>query len=123
MGSTLLPGSHHEVLRSVCPRLRGSCRCSPCLRSSPLWSPCCPWVCSALRRPPCCLCSRPLVYNALDTGLVYPVAEAYVHDPTGDVADDASPAAEAYVHDAAGDVSDNSSPEAEAYVHDPTGDA
>merc|ERR1712192_305006 len=46
----------------------------------------------------------PLVYNALDTGLVYPVAEAYVHD-------------------AAGDVSDNSSPEAEAYVHDTTGDA
>merc|ERR1740122_653000 len=46
----------------------------------------------------------PLVYNALDTGLVSPVAEAYVHD-------------------AAGDVSDNSSPEAEAYVHDTTGDA
>merc|ERR1712222_267698 len=46
----------------------------------------------------------PLVYNAPDTGLVYPVAEAYVHDPTGDV-------------------SDNSSPEAGAYVHDPTGDA
>merc|ERR1739842_221683 len=65
----------------------------------------------------------PLVYNALDTGLVYPVAEAYVHDPTGDVAVDASPEAEAYVHDAAGDVSDNSSPEAEAYVHDTTGDA
>merc|ERR1719177_76555 len=65
----------------------------------------------------------PLVYNALDTGLVYPVAEAYVHDPTGDVADDSSPEAPAYVHDAAGDVSDNSSPEAEAYVHDTTGDA
>merc|ERR1712111_326119 len=46
----------------------------------------------------------PLAYNALHTGLVYPVAEAYVHD-------------------AAGDVADNSSPEAEAYVHDPTGDA
>merc|ERR1712241_946125 len=46
----------------------------------------------------------PFVYNALDTGLVYPVAEAYVHA-------------------AAGDVSDNSSPEAEAYVHDTTGDA
>merc|ERR1712080_653707 len=56
----------------------------------------------------------PVVYNALDTGLVYPVAEPYVHDATGDVADDASPAAEAYVHDATGDVSDNSSPEAEA---------
>merc|ERR1712192_221547 len=65
----------------------------------------------------------PLVYNALDTGLVYPVAEAYVHDAAGDVADDASPAAVAYVHDVAGDVSDNSSPEAEAYVHDTTGDA
>ena len=25
----------------------------------------------------------PLVYNALDTGLVYPVAEPYVHDATG----------------------------------------
>merc|ERR1719220_197276 len=58
----------------------------------------------------------PVVYNPLESGLVYPVAEAYVHDATGDVADDASPAAEAYVHDAAGD-------EAEAYVHDVTGDA
>merc|ERR1712110_507979 len=49
--------------------------------------------------------AAPLVYaHPLDTGLVYPVAEAYVHDATGDV-------------------SDNSSPEAEAYVHDPTGDA
>merc|ERR1712083_632754 len=55
--------------------------------------------------------------------LVYPVAEPYVHDATGDVADDASPAAEVYVHDVTGDVSDNSSPEAEAYVHDTTGDA
>merc|ERR1712192_136539 len=42
----------------------------------------------------------PLVYNALDTGLVYPVAEAYVHDAAGDVADNSSPEAEAYVHDA-----------------------
>merc|ERR1712105_92212 len=65
----------------------------------------------------------PFVYNALDTGLVYPVAEAYVHDAAGDVAVDASPVAEAYVHDVTGDVSDNSSPEAEAYVHDTTGDA
>merc|ERR1711970_170708 len=46
----------------------------------------------------------PVVYNALESGLVYPVAEPYVHDATGDV-------------------SDNSSPEAEAYVHGPTGDA
>merc|ERR1712189_92140 len=60
----------------------------------------------------------PVVYaHPIDSGLVYPVAEPYVHDATGDVADDASPAAEAYVHDATGDVSDNSSPEAEAYVH------
>merc|ERR1719352_1869275 len=65
----------------------------------------------------------PLVYNALDTGLVYPVAEAYVHDAAGDVSDNSSPEAEAYVHDTTGDVSDNSSPEAEAYVHDTTGDA
>merc|ERR1719234_371674 len=40
----------------------------------------------------------PLVYNALDTGLVYPVAEAYVHDAAGDVSDNSSPEAEAYVH-------------------------
>merc|ERR1711931_221150 len=47
----------------------------------------------------------PVVYaHPIDSGLVYPVAEPYVHDATGDV-------------------SDNSSPEAEAYVHDPTGDA
>merc|ERR1739838_554391 len=45
----------------------------------------------------------PLVYNALDTGLVYPVAEAYVHDVTGDVSDNSSPEAEAYVHDTTGD--------------------
>merc|ERR1719347_2133850 len=38
----------------------------------------------------------------LFTGLVYPLAEPYVHDATGDVSDDSSP---------------------EAYVHDPTGDA
>merc|ERR1712042_300487 len=45
----------------------------------------------------------PVVYNALETGLVYPVAEPYVHDATGDVSDDASPEAEAYVHDVTGD--------------------
>merc|ERR1712209_274068 len=39
-----------------------------------------------------------------------PAALPYVHDATGDVADDASPAAEPYVHDATGDV-------AVAYVH------
>merc|ERR1719331_376571 len=44
-----------------------------------------------------------LPYTALDTGLVYPVAEAYVHDPTGDVSDNSSPEAEAYVHDTTGD--------------------
>merc|ERR1711971_294536 len=114
---TLLPGSHHEVLRSVRSRLRGSCpsrrrgccRRSPCLWS-PLWSSflwcpplCCPWVCSALRRSPRCLRSRP----PLST--------------TPLILDLSTPFAEAYVHDAAGDVSDNSSPEAEAYVHDTTG--
>merc|ERR1711879_252584 len=48
----------------------------------------------------------PLVYAApapLDSGLVYPVAEAYVHDATGDVSDDSYPEAEAYVHDPSGD--------------------
>merc|ERR1711951_154062 len=46
----------------------------------------------------------PVVYaHPIDSGLVYPVAEPYVHDATGDAADDASPAAEAYVHDATGD--------------------
>merc|ERR1712126_746483 len=82
----------------------------------------------------------PVAYNALHTGLVYPVAEAYVHDATGDVADDqvvlpaaypyalpyavynplasglVYPVAEPYVHDASGDV-------AEEYVHDTAGDA
>merc|ERR1711939_645587 len=38
----------------------------------------------------------PVVYNPLESGLVYPVAEAYVHDATGDEA-------EAYVHDVTGD--------------------
>merc|ERR1712212_1211190 len=45
----------------------------------------------------------PLAYNALHTGLVYPVAEPYVHDAAGDAADDSSPEAEAYVHDPTGD--------------------
>merc|ERR1711970_217186 len=45
----------------------------------------------------------PVVYNALDSGLVYPVAEPYVHDATGDVSDNSSPEAEAYVHDTTGD--------------------
>merc|ERR1712106_408569 len=49
----------------------------------------------------------PHVYHALNSGLVYPLAEPYVHDPAGDVADAASPEA---------------SPEAPAYVHDTTGD-
>merc|ERR1712153_52278 len=50
----------------------------------------------------------PHVYHALNSGLVYPLAEPYVHDPAGDVAvvaaDDASPEAPAYVHDTTGDV-------------------
>merc|ERR1712013_578029 len=45
----------------------------------------------------------PLAYNALHTGLVYPVAQPYVHDATGDVSDNSSPEAEAYVHDTTGD--------------------
>merc|ERR1712033_75817 len=45
----------------------------------------------------------PVVYDALHTGLVYPLAEPYVHDATGDVSDDSSPEAEAYVHDPTGD--------------------
>merc|ERR1712226_56863 len=47
-----------------------------------------------------------LLYNpaaALDSGLVYPVAEPYVHDPAGDGSDNNYPAAPAYVHDTAGD--------------------
>merc|ERR1712168_1755312 len=83
----------------------------------------------ALARPADEAAVAPLVYGlpyGAAAGYALPYAAphvAYVHDATGDVADDASPAAEAYVHDATGDVSDNSSPEAEAYVHDPTGDA
>merc|ERR1712123_43578 len=46
----------------------------------------------------------PHVYHALNSGLVYPLAEPSVHDPAGDVADAASPEAPAYVHDTAGDV-------------------
>merc|ERR1711913_120884 len=48
----------------------------------------------------------PVVYAApapLDSGLVYPVAEAYVHDPSGDESDNSYPAAEVYVHDPTGD--------------------
>merc|ERR1712076_303606 len=46
-----------------------------------------------------------------EEGAEAPVALAYVHDATGDVAVDDSPAAEPYVHDATGDV-------AVAYVHE-----
>merc|ERR1739844_415569 len=46
-----------------------------------------------------------------EEGAEAPAALPYVHDATGDVADDASPAAEPYVHDATGDV-------AVAYVHE-----
>merc|ERR1711883_14464 len=45
-----------------------------------------------------------------EEGAEAPVALAYVHDATGDVAVDDSPAALPYVHDATGDV-------AEPYVH------
>merc|ERR1712036_4665 len=47
-----------------------------------------------------------------EEGAEAPVALAYVHDATGDVA----------VHDATGDVADDASPAAEPYVHDATGD-
>merc|ERR1712243_310882 len=127
---TLEPGSHHEVLRSVGPRLRGprpTGRQGRCRGSPRLWLPygalAAPGYALPYAAPHVAYAHAPVVYNALETGLVYPVAEAYVHDATGDVADDASPAAEAYVHDVTGDVSDDSYPEAEAYVHDTTGDA
>merc|ERR1712158_202148 len=54
-----------------------------------------------------------------EEGAEAPVALAYVHDATGDVAVDDSPAALPYVHDATGDVA---APAAEPYVHDATGD-
>merc|ERR1719320_628928 len=93
----------------------------------------------------------PLAYNALHTGLVYPVAQPYVHDAAGDVAVDESPEAVAYAHDATGDARKKRDadaqlllpaaypyalpyayhplssglvyPIAEEYVHDPAGDA
>ena len=45
----------------------------------------------------------PVLYHPLESGLVYPVAEAYVHDATGDESDNSYPEAEDYVHDASGD--------------------
>merc|ERR1711992_201603 len=57
-----------------------------------------------------------------EEGAEAPVALAYVHYSTGDVAVDDSPAALPYVHDATGDVADDASPAAEPYVHDATGD-
>merc|ERR1712079_977712 len=45
-----------------------------------------------------------------EEGAEAPVALAYVHDATGDVAVDDSPAALPYVHDATGDVADGASP-------------
>merc|ERR1712121_502208 len=44
-----------------------------------------------------------LAYHPLDSGLVYPAAEAYVHDTAGDESDNSYPEAEAYVHDTTGD--------------------
>ena len=38
-----------------------------------------------------------------ESGLVYPVAAPYEHDPTGDSSDDSYPEAVAYVHDTTGD--------------------
>merc|ERR1712177_202627 len=102
MGSSLKPGSHHEVLRSVCPRLCGP---RPLVYGLPYGALAAPGYALPYAAPHVAYAHAPVVYNALDSGLVYPVAEPYVHDATGDVADDASPAAEAYVHDATGDVS------------------
>merc|ERR1712110_291170 len=51
--------------------------------------------------------------HPLDSGLVYPVAEAYVHDATGDVSDNSPPEAEAYVHDTTGDAQMNKNKECE----------
>merc|ERR1712076_248910 len=50
-----------------------------------------------------------------EEGAEAPLALAYVHDATGDVAVDDSPAALPYVPD-------DASPAAEPYVHDATGD-
>jgi len=44
-----------------------------------------------------------VAYAPLESGLVYPVAQPYVHDATGDVSDDSYPEALPYVHDATGD--------------------
>jgi len=44
-----------------------------------------------------------LAYAPLESGLVYPVAAPYEHDPTGDSSDDSYPEAVAYVHDTTGD--------------------
>merc|ERR1739838_131922 len=40
-----------------------------------------------------------LAYAPLESGLVYPVAAPYEHDPTGDSSDDSYPEALPYVHD------------------------
>merc|ERR1712211_163564 len=115
---TLKPGSHHEVLRSVCPRLCGPSRpaddaaaVAPLVYGLPYGALAAPGYALPYAAPHVAYAHAPVVYNALDSGLVYPLAEPYVHDATGDVADDAPPEAEAYVHDATGDVS-------EPYVHE-----
>ena len=51
-------------------------------------------------------------------GQLYPAAEPYVHDASGDAGGDASPAAEAYVHDASGDAGGDDAPAAIEYVHE-----
>merc|ERR1719315_235629 len=66
--------------------------------------------------------SVPVLPDILHSGLHYPLAKAYVHDDTADVAEFAAPDAEAYAHDVSGDVSDDAYPAAEAYVHDVAGD-
>merc|ERR1719147_20617 len=55
-------------------------------------------VCSVARpadEAPLAVLPYGLPYAAINSGLVYPVAEAYVHDPTGDTSDNSSPEPEA----------------------------
>jgi len=44
-----------------------------------------------------------LALNPLESGVVYPTAETYVHDNAGDESDNTYPEAEVYVHDTTGD--------------------
>merc|ERR1711890_8217 len=115
MGAVKSDSHHGEVLGFPAPCIQYLCHAS---RSSPSGGLL--WLC-----PPLCCCTLHLPSPIQSPGYWsrLSLAEAYVHDPAGDTADNTAPEAEAYVHDATGDVSDNSFPEAEAYIHDPQGDA